>query len=156
MNKELLQQALDALSPFGTPNWAGCGVDKVNAAITALRAALAQNVAPASDGVGARISITTNTPEKISQSAQPAGWQLVPVSLTMDMMHEVQEYAHILPARAKRIWEMFLDKAPRFIPIPHPVQPAPPECETEGEKQAYAFGWFKALEQARAIEAAWD
>ena len=33
-----------------------------------------------------------------------------------------------------------------------PVQPAPPECETEGEKRAYAFGWFKALEHARAIE----
>jgi len=33
--------------------------------------------------------------------------------------------------------------------ITRPEQPAPPECETEGEKRAYAFGWFKALEQAR-------
>jgi hypothetical protein len=29
--------ALEALEPFSTPNWAGTGVDKVNAAITAIR-----------------------------------------------------------------------------------------------------------------------
>ena len=29
-------------------------------------------------------------------------------------------------------------------------QPAPPpECKTEAEKTAYAFGWFKALESVR-------
>ena len=27
--------------------------------------------------------------------------------------------------------------------------PAPPECETEAEKRAFAFGWFKALESER-------
>ena len=31
-----------------------------------------------------------------------------------------------------------------------PDQPAPPpECKTEAEKIAYAFGWFKALESVR-------
>jgi len=31
-----------------------------------------------------------------------------------------------------------------------PDQPAPPpECKTEAEKTAYAFGWFKALESVR-------
>lgn len=31
-----------------------------------------------------------------------------------------------------------------------PPQPAPPpECQTEAEKTAYAFGWFKALESVR-------
>lgn len=29
-------------------------------------------------------------------------------------------------------------------------QPAPPECQTEAEKRAYAFGWFKAMEAERA------
>jgi hypothetical protein len=29
-------------------------------------------------------------------------------------------------------------------------QPAPPECETEAEKTAFAFGWWKALEAQRA------
>ena len=28
-------------------------------------------------------------------------------------------------------------------------QPAPPECKTEAEKTAFAFGWFKALESVR-------
>ena len=28
-------------------------------------------------------------------------------------------------------------------------QPAPPECKTEAEKTAYAFGWYKALESVR-------
>jgi hypothetical protein len=32
-----LDLALEALEPFSTPNWAGTGVDKVNAAITAIR-----------------------------------------------------------------------------------------------------------------------
>lgn len=27
----------------------------------------------------------------------------------------------------------------------------PPECKTEAEKIAYAFGWFRALEHARNI-----
>jgi hypothetical protein len=31
-----------------------------------------------------------------------------------------------------------------------PVQEPPPECETEAEKRAYAFGWWKALEANRA------
>jgi hypothetical protein len=34
-----LDLALEALEPFSTPNWAGAGVDKVNAAIAAIRKA---------------------------------------------------------------------------------------------------------------------
>jgi hypothetical protein len=30
-----------------------------------------------------------------------------------------------------------------------PAQPAPPECQTEAEKTAYAFGWYKAMEHVR-------
>jgi hypothetical protein len=30
-----------------------------------------------------------------------------------------------------------------------PAQPAPPECQTEAEKTAFAFGWWKALESVR-------
>jgi hypothetical protein len=29
------------------------------------------------------------------------------------------------------------------------AQPAPPECQTEAEKTAFAFGWWKALESVR-------
>jgi hypothetical protein len=33
---------------------------------------------------------------------------------------------------------------------PQPAaQPAPPECQTEAEKTAFAFGWWKALESVR-------
>ena len=31
----------------------------------------------------------------------------------------------------------------------YPAVEAPPEAETEAEKQAYAFGWFKAMEFMR-------
>jgi hypothetical protein len=37
--KKALDLALEALEPFSTPNWAGAGVDKANAAITAIRKA---------------------------------------------------------------------------------------------------------------------
>ncbi len=30
-----------------------------------------------------------------------------------------------------------------------PVQEPPPECQTEAEKRAYAFGWWKALEYVK-------
>jgi len=39
---EALKLALEALEPFGTPRWAGTGVDKANEAITAIKQALAQ------------------------------------------------------------------------------------------------------------------
>jgi hypothetical protein len=39
---EALKLALEALEPFSTPHWAGTGVDKANAAITAIKEALAQ------------------------------------------------------------------------------------------------------------------
>jgi hypothetical protein len=32
---------------------------------------------------------------------------------------------------------------------PWPVQPVPHECQTEAEKTAYAFGWWKAMEYVR-------
>jgi hypothetical protein len=41
MSIEAMKQALEALEPFSTPNWAGTGVDKVNEAITSLRTAIA-------------------------------------------------------------------------------------------------------------------
>jgi hypothetical protein len=41
---EALRKALEALTPFSTPNWAGTGVDKANEAITAINQALAAPV----------------------------------------------------------------------------------------------------------------
>ena len=36
---------------------------------------------------------------------------------------------------------------------PWPLHPElPPECQTEAEKRAYAFGWWKALEAQRALD----
>ena len=46
--------------------------------------------------------------------------------------------------------------APQPVPVktyhdgkPWPVQPVPHECQTEAEKTAYAFGWWKAMEYVR-------
>jgi len=35
---------------------------------------------------------------------------------------------------------------------PAPAQEPPPECQTEAEKRAYAFGWWKAMEANRAAQ----
>lgn len=40
---------------------------------------------------------------------------------------------------------MTKDKALKLVEIPEP----PPECQTEAEKTAFAFGWFKAMEVQR-------
>ena len=42
MSREVMQQALDALLPFTTPNWAGSGVDECNEAYAALEDVMAQ------------------------------------------------------------------------------------------------------------------
>lgn len=46
MTRELLQQALNALVPFTTPNWAGPGYAEANEAHKALEVAIAQLVQP--------------------------------------------------------------------------------------------------------------
>jgi hypothetical protein len=43
---EALDLALEALEPFSTPNWAGTGVDKANAAVTAIRQVRSAPVQP--------------------------------------------------------------------------------------------------------------
>lgn len=37
----------------------------------------------------------------------------------------------------------------RYVLDKYYAEPAPPECKTEEEKTAFAFGWFKALESQR-------
>ena len=39
-------------------------------------------------------------------------WKLVPIEPTADMLYEVQENAHLLPPRAKRVYAMLLAAAP--------------------------------------------
>ena len=51
MSKEAMKLALEALEPFITPNWAGCGVDKANAAYADLCKALASEASEESSGV---------------------------------------------------------------------------------------------------------
>lgn len=40
-------------------------------------------------------------------------------------------------------------QAPATAQAADSVPAPPPECETEAEKRAFAFGWFKALESER-------
>lgn len=55
-------------------------------------------------------------------------------------------------------WDSFLQAIASRLPSsqyarqqtpPPPPIPAPPECTTQAEKTAYAFGWWKALETLR-------
>jgi hypothetical protein len=36
-----------------------------------------------------------------------------------------------------------------YATTPPAAQPAPPECQTEAEKRAYAFGWWRAMEASK-------
>jgi len=45
-------------------------------------------------------------------------------------------------------WNAALENTPPAAPLQEP----PPECQTEAEKRAYAFGWWKALEANRAAQ----
>jgi hypothetical protein len=42
-----------------------------------------------------------------------------------------------------------LVKGDKLYTTPPTARPAPPECQTEAEKTAFAFGWWKALESVR-------
>jgi hypothetical protein len=46
-------------------------------------------------------------------------------------------------------WLQTLPFGTKLYTTPPAAQPAPPECQTEAEKTAFAFGWWKALESVR-------
>ena len=48
----------------------------------------------------------------------------------------------------KQLIEMLYERLPELFDRAA-AQPAPPECQTEAEKTAFAFGWWKALESVR-------
>ena len=49
---------------------------------------------------------------------------------------------------AEEAWNKAITTLSTRLAEPDPLPP-PPECQTEGEKLAYAFGWWKALETKR-------
>ena len=57
------------------------------------------------------------------------------------------EDAHIIEGQWH--WIDGADQAITAIKQALAAQPAPPECQTEAEKTAFAFGWWKALESVR-------
>jgi hypothetical protein len=52
------------------------------------------------------------------------------------------------PAHVQPVATLF-GSLPVYDTTPPAAQPAPPECQTEAEKTAFAFGWWKALESVR-------
>lgn len=81
----------------------GVSMNLASTFVRNLRAALAKPSLPAGDAV-------------------PAGWKLVPIEPTGEMLVEVQDCADILPPRGKRVWKLFLDNAPAA-----PAAPAQPD-----------------------------
>lgn len=63
-----------------------------------------------------------------AENMVPAGWKLVPVEPTDDMLYDIQEFSHILPPRGKRIWAHMLAAAPQ--------PPTVKECLTVEQPQA--------------------
>jgi hypothetical protein len=87
--------------------------------------------------------------------AYPEGWRLVPLEPTQKMIDAVPTKPH--PTRPNgwgdrnaAIYQTMVLAATAPPAQPTPLQEPPPECRTEAEKRAYAFGWWKALEANRA------
>ena len=103
---EVLKQALEALEPFGTPRWAGTGVDKANQAITSLRQAIAE-----------------------LESQEPVGWHLIealyPQGEQLDIrMGDGSILCNLLPQADGDLWwegsgtgEKFID--PVYADVTH-------------------------------------
>ena len=88
----------------------------------------------------------------------PHGWKLVPVEPTQEMKTAgiaVEVYPDSPPEIDCLTWEevraIYQDMI-AAAPTP-PAQDAapepPPECQTEAEKRAFVFGWWRAMESAR-------
>jgi hypothetical protein len=214
MNEQQLtavKQAMEALKMWITPNWAGAGVDKANAAHAALQSIISQDAldkmadnarelgldyepAPAQEPVawveyelGNRKKTVQpaakplsyldalkdaffegfaspetyndrllNSPEeawakyKPPVTTPPAAQPAVQEGRDWSLLEATQESLREHMAEIKRL------KAAQPAPVktyhdgkPWPVQPVPHECQTEAEKTAYAFGWWKAMEYVR-------
>lgn len=104
--REVVEQAMDALDLIGMTGW----VERKEVARETLRAALDQPQNHIEQHLG----------------MVPAGWKLVPVEPTDDMLYDIQEFSHILPPRGKRIWAHMLDAAPQppAVEQPQANQPA--------------------------------
>ena len=68
-----------------------------------------------------------------------AGWKLVPVEPTNDMLYDIQEYSHILPPRGKRIWAHMLAAAPKPPTTEQPSAAQQPQVEQEQEPVAWIW-----------------
>lgn len=68
------------------------------------------------------------------------------VQAVIALQHQADELAAI---GAGGVSGPLLGRAALAAQAPQPAIPAPPECVTDAEKKAYAFGWWKALESNR-------
>lgn len=73
----------------------------------------------------------------------PAGWKLVPIEPTYDMLYDIQEFSHILPPRGKRIWAHMLAAAPQ----PPTTEQSSAVEQPQGEQEPVAWVWFDANEK---------
>jgi hypothetical protein len=139
MSKEALKLALEALEAETDPNWK-CNSyhPKIWEAITAIKQALAASVQ-----------------EPVASYKGPKElWLQLHGDCSDDELTEPVDYTD---SSVTWCWHQIHDSDVRYvradtIPPAAPVQEPPPECQTEDEKRAYAFGWWKALEAQRALD----
>ena len=93
--REVVEQAME-FSEYHSKYWLGVGTHP-QGFVPALRSALDQP--------------QNHVPD--AGNMVPAGWKLVPVDPTDDMLYDIQEFSHILPPRGKRIWAHMLAAAPQ-------------------------------------------
>ncbi len=149
MDKQLLEQALKALE-VGRKVWSGEDSYRPHIpdshavkAITAIRARLEQ---PEQEPVATVIGKYLDRRDVLYTCIDKDLPLLTPLYTTPPAaQEEIQRLSALL--RAQQITIDKLEAAP--------VQEPPPECQTEAEKRAYAFGWWKALEANIAAQRQW-
>ena len=89
--------------------------------------------------------MSTTQPRAAPAALLPAGWATLMITHDGQHAEEVAYGPQIMMDRLGKWLGKYFAQAADSVAAPAP----PPECETEAEKRAFAFGWFKALESER-------
>ena len=70
-------------------------------------------------------------------------------AMKLALEHAKRDERHASHAETRYWCRMYRDIAEKAVEALAEQPAPPPECQTEAEKTAFAFGWFKALETVR-------
>jgi len=101
------------------------------------------------------------SPDYVKLQAQSGRWTLEgmayrPAGLAQEPAMLDREYTErLIAALEDNSDPVSIDAAEEFRRLLASPEPPPPECKTENEKAAYAFGWWQALKAVKATKREW-